>query len=89
MRCHLSIYWQEFHMDLSQKLHFVHFFHTKRIVFFDIDSFRTVVKYLYTQWKPFFSFKAYFTLISPTEDLLLGVKNGGYVGGAVLGVANK
>ena len=56
---------------------------------FSIDSFHTVVKYLYTQQKPFFSFKAYFTLISPTKDLLLDVKVGGYVGGAILGVANE
>ena len=74
-------------MDLSQPLHFGHFSHTKQ--FFSIDSFHTVVKYLYTQQKPFFSFKAYFTLISPTKDLLLDVKDGGYVGGAILGVANE
>ena len=35
-------------MDLSQQLHFAHFFHTKRIVPFDIHSFNTVVVSLYT-----------------------------------------
>ena len=36
------------YIDLSQQLHFAHFFHTKRIVPFDIHSFNTVVASLYT-----------------------------------------